>query len=154
MTQPVYDVFVRSNEATYRCETLAESTHNKVYLVAKSKMVANTTSLFSKHTETVSLVNHNRGIIFMFQTNNLGKVCKISLHGENTIDNNKFYCLGTTFLKLFLKIFHVVVLILKASGKRKSASVHNGSVIAVVANDIVFTTSETRNNTTVYAEAG
>lgn len=48
--------------------------------IGKSEVVANTTTLLAKHTETVSLVYHNRAIVLMLQFYNSRQISKVTLH--------------------------------------------------------------------------
>src|SRR5574344_726342 len=62
MTYPIdYDA-VTSDEAANTGKTLAESTHDKVNLVTKSKMITHATSLFSNNAKTMCFIYHNRCI--------------------------------------------------------------------------------------------
>ena len=73
-------VLIASDEATDRSHRLRECTHDKVDLIGKSEVVANTTTLLAKHTDTVSLVYHNRAVVLMLQLYNSRQVSKVTLH--------------------------------------------------------------------------
>ena len=74
MTQPVNDRLVSRNKTTDRSQRFTESTHNQVDFVCQTEMVANTASLFSEYTQSMSFVHHDSSIIFMFQTHYFGQI--------------------------------------------------------------------------------
>ena len=54
--------------------------------------------------------------------------------------------------ELMLKVFHVVVLVVEELREGKAASVHDGCVVAVIADDVVVTTCQTGYDTRVDCE--
>ena len=98
----VDDGTVGSDKTTNRCETLRESTHDKVHIVGESEVVANTTTLSTEDTDTVSLIHHYSGAILLFEFNDFGQIAKVTFHRENAIHDDEFHRVGLTLLKLAL----------------------------------------------------
>ena len=117
MTQVIGYHLAGGDKTAKRCNRLGESTHDKVYLVAESEMVAHTASTFSKDADTVSLINHDAGVILVCQVHNVGKLAHVALHRENAVGNDELYTIGLTLLELSLKRSHVVVLVLERVGE-------------------------------------
>ena len=80
MLQIVNGICIASDETTDRSQALRESTHDKVYLVGKSEMIANTTSLTTEYTDAMSLVDHDRAIVFMLKLYDFRKLSQVALH--------------------------------------------------------------------------
>ena len=57
-------------------------------------------------------------------------------------------------LEKVLKVFHVVVLVVELAGERKTASVNNARVVAVVTDDVVAASHHNGKHAGVYREAG
>ena len=86
-------------------------------------MVAHSSTLTAEDSNAVSLVHHDRTVVLVLQFDNLRQLCKIALHGEYAIDNNKLDGLVGQLLEYALQVFHVIMLVVQLLGKRKSASV-------------------------------
>src|SRR3712207_9529958 len=95
-------------------------------------MIADSASLFSENSQTVSFVHHDCCVVFVLQAYYFRQIGQISFHRENTVDNNQFYRVGITFLELFFQIRHVVVLVFQLLGKGETPAVYNGSMVAIV----------------------
>ena len=154
MSQPVDNTFVSCDKTTYRSKRFAESTHDEVHFSRKPKVITNTTSLTTKHTYTMCFVYHDGGIVLMFKFHDFGEIGQITFHGEHAIHHDKFHGFRSAFLKLTLQIGHIVMLILQASGEGQSAAIYNGSMVAVIANDVILATGQARNNAGVNRKTG
>ena len=115
-------------------------THDEVYLVGQSEMIAYAPTLTAEDTDAMGLVDHDRAVVLVFQLNNLGQLCKVALHGEDTVDDNELDSFIWQLLQHTLQVFHVIVLVVQLAGKRKTATVHNTCVVTIVADDIVVLT--------------
>ena len=73
----------------------------------------------------------------MLQLYNLGQLCQVALHREDAVDNDELDGLVGQILQHSLKILHIVVLVVELLGKRKTTTVHNRSVVAIVADDVI-----------------
>ena len=116
-------------------------------------MVANTSTLLTKDTNTVGFVNHNRAVVLMLQLNNLRQFGQVALHREYAIDNNQLDSLVRQLLQHALQISHIVVLIVQLTSKRQTATVHNTCVITIVADDIVVLTNNHCQNALIDRES-
>ena len=113
-------------------------------------MVANSSTLLAENTQSVSLIYHDRAIILMLQPYYFWKICKVSLHWEDTIDYNELNGFLRQLLQYTLKVFHIVVFVMKLSGKAQTSSVYNTCVVAVVADNIITTSYHRCQDTRVY----
>lgn len=52
-------------------------------------MIANTTSLTTEYADTMSLVNHHRTIVLVFQFDDFRQFSQVTFHGEYTIHYDK-----------------------------------------------------------------
>ena len=154
MSKPVYYTRIGSNESSYRRKALTESTHNKVYLIGKSEMVADASPLLSEHTESVSLIDHYSRVVLVFKTNYFGKIGKVAFHRENTIHHDQFDSIRLAFLEFFFQIGHIVMFVLQLSRKGETAAIYDGSVHAVVTDNVIVTSRQLRNNTLIYSKSG
>ena len=118
MANPVDDALVGSYESTHRCQRLAEGAHDEVNLLGETEMVANTAAIATEDSHAVSLVNHNGGVVLMLELDYLGQLGKVTLHGEDTVNNYELDSLGLTLLQLLLEVIHIVVLILEIGAQR------------------------------------
>ena len=117
-------------------------------------MIANTTALLPKYTQAMSFVHVNAGIVFLLQADNFGQIGQITFHGKSPIHNNQLYSIRFALLELFLQSFHIVMLVLQLSGKCKTTAVYNGSMVTVIADNIIPTSHNGGNNAFVYSESG
>ena len=152
MAKPVDGIEIGSNESTDGCQRLRESSHDQINLVGQPEMVAHATSLLAEDTDAVSLVDHNRTVVLMLQLNDCGEIAKVTFHREDTIDHNQFHGFLRQFLQHALQILHVVVLIVKLLGKRKTAAVDNTCVVAVVTDNIIVFAKQCRNDALIDRE--
>ena len=149
MAQVVDGVGISSNEASYGGKALRESAHDEVYLVCKAEVIAYATSLLAEYTQAVGFVNHEGAVVFMLELYDFRKLCKVSLHGEHAVYDNQLDGFFWQLLKHALQILHVVVLVMQLCCKRKPAPINDGSVVSVVANDIVSTAYNRGNDTRI-----
>ena len=150
VTKIVDDGTVGSDETTNGSQTLRECSHDEIHIIGESEVVANTTTLATKHTNTVCFIHHHRSSIFLFELNDFGQIAEITFHRENTIHNDEFHGILFTLLEFALQILHIVVLIAQLFCHRQTASIYDRSMVAIVANHIVVRTKECRNHTTVH----
>ena len=102
MAEIVDDGAISSNEATNRSKTLRESTHDEVHIIGESEVVADTTTLATEDTDTVSLIHHYSGAILLFEFNDFGQIAKVTFHREDTIHDDEFHRVGFALLELAL----------------------------------------------------
>ena len=110
--------------------------------------------MITEHTNSVSLVHHDGTIIFMLQLHNLRQLCQITLHREYAIYYYQLDSLLRQLLKHTLQIVHIVVLIMQLTGKRKTTTVHNRSVVTIVTDNIVVLADNHCQHTLIYRETG
>ena len=108
--------------------------------------------MITEHTDTMSLVHHDRAVVLMLQFYNLGEFAEVTFHREHAIHHNQLNSFLRQLLEHTLQIVHIVVLVMQLTGKRKAASVHNRSVVTIVANDIVVLSYYHSQYTLVYRE--
>ena len=117
-------------------------------------MIANTASLFSEYTQSVCFVHHDAGIVFFLQTYDFGEVGKVAFHRENTIHHDQFDSIRLAFMEFFFQIGHIVMFVLQLSRKGEAAAIYDGSVHAVVTDNVIVTSRQLRNNTLIYSKSG
>ena len=153
MTQIVDGVPIRSYETTDRSKALgqrlAEGTHDEVDVLRHAEVVAHATSLTAEDTQSVGLIDHDGGIVFLLQFHNLGQGSQVAFHGEDTVHDDELHLVGLTALQHALQVLHVVVLVAKLGGKGQTAAIHDAGMVAVVADDVVILAHQLGNNTAV-----
>ena len=77
---PVDGVLVGSNEATHRCQALAEGAHDEVHLRQHVEVVAGAAAFTSEDTEAVGFVDHQRGTVAVANLYHLVHMRHIALH--------------------------------------------------------------------------
>ena len=115
----------------------------EIYIICHTKVVADTTSLFTKYTQTMCFVHHHSGVVLLFQCNDFREFGKVTFHGEEAIDDNQFQGLSIASHELMLEVFHVVVFVMEELGKRETTPIHNGCVVAVITNNVVVSACQT-----------
>ena len=105
--------------------------------VSQSEVVADAPTLSAENAKAVGLVDHDGAVVLVLQLDNLGQLCQVAFHREDTIDNDELDGLVGQILEHALKVVHVVVLIVQLFGKRKTTTVHNRCMVSVVADDVV-----------------
>ena len=101
------------DETADRSQTLRECTHDEVYLVGQTEVVAYTTTLLAEYAKTMSLVYHDRAVVLMLEFNDFRQVSQIALHREHTVNNDEFDSLLRELREHALQIFHIVVLVVE-----------------------------------------
>ena len=150
MTQIVDGIPIRSDETTDRSQTLRECTHDQVNLVSKSEVVANTTSLLTEYADTMSLVNHDRAVVLVLELNDSRQVSQVALHREHAINHNQLNSLLRQLLKHALQVGHIVVLVVQLTGESQTTSINDRCVVAIIADNVIVLTQQSRDNTLVY----
>jgi len=117
-------------------------------------MVANTASLTAEHAHAVCFIHHDAGIIFFFQLHDFRQWSQVAFHRKDTIHDDELHRFRVALLQFLFQGFHIVVLILQLGSERESASVHDGSVVAVIADDVVLAVYQGRDNALVHGESG
>src|SRR5574344_1987978 len=88
MTYPIDYRFVSCNESTNTSKRLTECSHDEIYLIGNTEIIANASAFSSKDTQTMSFINHDRSIILMFKTYNFGKISQVAFHREHPINDD------------------------------------------------------------------
>ena len=117
VAQEIDGVCIAGNEAANRSKALRECTHDEVYLVGQTEVVADSASLLAEYAKAVCLVYHERTVVFMLEFNDFGQLGQITFHREDAIDYDELDGLFGQFLKHALQVFHVIVLVVELSGK-------------------------------------
>ena len=112
-------------------------------------MVTYTTSLLTKHTQSVCLVHHDGCVVLVLQSYYLGQVAQVAFHGEYAIHNYQFHFIGLATLQYALQIGHVIVLIVKLGGETQAATIDDACMVAVITDDIVILAYQLRYHTTI-----
>ena len=112
-------------------------------------MVAGTTTVAAEDADTVSLVDHHGGIVFLGQTYNLGQVGYVALHRENTVGHNQLHLVGVAVTQLLFERFHIVVTIFYRSRERQTAAFDNRSMGELVPQNIIATAGHTGYDTQI-----
>lgn len=76
-------------------------------------MIADTTSLLTKHAKAMSLIYHDRAVVLMLQLYDLWQVSQIALHREHAIHNDELDCILRKLTEHALQIFHIIVFVVK-----------------------------------------
>ena len=155
VTQVVDNDAVCGDETTNGRQALGEGTHDKVDLLGEVEVVAHAAALLAKDTQAVGFVHHDGYVVVLvLELHNLRQFGQVSFHGEHTVHHNELHgILGAAF-EAALQVFHVVVLVVEALGKGQAAAVHDGGMVAVIANDEIVLGEELGDNAAVDGEAG
>ena len=103
MTQEVNGVPVGSNETTDRGQRLRERSHDEIYLVSQSEMVANAPTLFAKDANTMGLIDHDGAVVLMLQFDDGRQVAEVAFHREYAVYNDEFHWFRIALLQYFLQ---------------------------------------------------
>ena len=88
--------FVSGNEPSQGGERLAECTHDEIYLIGESVVVAHSTTILPQYPKAMRLVHHYGGIVALCKFYNLREVTYIPFHRKHTIHDDKFHLIGGT----------------------------------------------------------
>ena len=82
----------------------------------------------------------------MLQFDDFWQISQIALHREHAVNDYELDSFRTAFLQLLLQVFHVVMLVYQASGKRQSPAIYNTGMVTLIANYIVFSATDDRED--------
>ena len=77
---------------------------------------------------------------------------QVAFHREHAVDNDEFHSILLATLEFELQVGHIVVLVAKLLGHRQPAAVDDGSVVAVVADDVVASSYHHGNDSGIHRE--
>ncbi len=117
-------------------------------------MVTNTTTLLAKHTQTMSLVDHDGCVVFLLQLYNLRKGSQVAFHREHAVNDDELNLVGIATLQYALQVGHVVMLIMQLGCECQTTTVDDTCMVAVITDDIVVLANKLRNNAAVYGKTG
>lgn len=149
----VDEYLATSDEATERGEALTEGTHEEVDLIGQTEVVTRTATVVTEYAEAVSFVDHHRGVVLLRQTHDLGEIAQVTLHTEDTVDDDELDAVGVALLEATLESFHIIVLVAEALSGREADTLDDRSVIECIPDDIVFTAKEAGDDPEVDLEA-
>ena len=154
VTEEVDDGSIGSDESADGGQTLGEGAHDEVHVGRTTEMVAHTAAVAAEDTDAVCLVNHKDGIgILLLQGDDFGQGSQVAFHGEDAVHDDEFHGILLATLEFELQVGHIVVLVAKLLGHRQPAAVDDGSMVAVVADDVVVRTEEGGDDTAVDRKA-
>ena len=142
-----------SDEATERGEALTEGTHKEVDLIGQTEVVTRTATVVTEYAEAVSFVDHHRGVVLLRQTHDLGEIAQVTLHAEDTVDDDELDAIGVALLEATLESFHIIMLVAEALSGREADTLDDRSVIECIPDDIVFTAKEAGDDPEIDLEA-
>ena len=117
-------------------------------------MITDTASMIAEYAQTMGLVNHDRAVVLVLQFHNLGELGQVAFHGEYTINNYQLYGIIRQPLENLLQILHVIVLKLQLLCKTEAATVNDTCMVAIITDDIVFTSTDSGNDACINRETG
>ena len=149
MAQIVDSIPVGCDETTDRSQRLRECTHDEVDLVGKSEVIANTTALLTKYTDTMSLVDHDRAVVLVLELNDSWQISQVALHREHAIDHDQLDSILWQLLQYALQVGHVVVLVVQLTGKSQTTTINDRCVVAIVADHVVVLAKQCGDDTLI-----
>ena len=150
VAQIIDGVFVTGNETADGGKALREGSHDEVYLIGQSEVVAYASSLTAEDTESVCLIHHDRTVVLMLQLDNCRQIGQVAFHGEHAVNDNQLDSFLRQFLEHTLQIFHVIMFIVKLGGEAQTAAIYDACMVAVVTDDIIATPDDHGENTGVH----
>ena len=84
----------------------------------------------------------------------LRELAQVAFHREDAVHDDELHGVLGAAAEAALQVLHVVVLVVQRLGKRKAASVHDGGMVPVVADDEVVTGEKLRDDAGIHREAG
>ena len=154
VAQVVDNDAVCGDETANGSQALGEGTHDEVNLIGEVEVVAHAAALLAKDTQAVGFVHHDGYVVVLvLELHNLRQFGQVSFHGEHTVHHNELHgILGAAF-EAALQVFHVVVLVVEALGEGQAAAVHDGGMVAVIANDEIVFGEQLGDDAAVHGEA-
>ena len=106
-------------------------------------------SCFSHESTGMTLINHNKSIVFFSEYANLIELCNGSIHTENTITDNKAMTKLLRFFKHLLQIAHIIMLVTESLCLAKANTINDRSMIKLVTDDCILFIKQWFENTAV-----
>ena len=90
----------------------------------------------------------------MLELDDLRELAQVAFHREDAVHDDELDGVLGAAAEAALQVLHVVVLVVQRLGEGKAAAVHDGGVVAVVADDEVIAGEKLRDDAGVHREAG
>ena len=68
-------------------------------------------TFFTHETDSMGIINHYQGIVFVSQITDSLQIGNYTVHGEDAVSRNQTDAAVSSFLQFFLQISHVIVLV-------------------------------------------
>ena len=154
VTQIVGDRLAGSDETAQRCNRLGEGAHDEVYLVAQAKVIAHAATALAEDADTMSLVNHDVGIVLVGQIHDVGQLAHVAFHREDAVGDNELDTVRLALLELRFKRSHIVVLVLQGVGERETTSLNDRGMVLLIPQYIVIPAGKSGNDAQINTETG
>ena len=153
VSQPVRHAMGGQHTSADGRQRLGESEHGDVHFVRQTEMRRSTAATGTEHTETVRIVHHHAGIIFLRQRTYLRQFADVAAHGEYSVRDNQFACVLRDGLELPLQILHVRMAIAQYFRETQTAGIVDRSMVLAVIEDIVVLAADSGDDSEVGLEA-
>ena len=155
VAEVVDDHLVRRDESADGSEGLGEGAHDDVHLVREVEVVADAPALFAEDTDAVGLIHHDHDVVVLvLEFHDRRELAQVAFHGEDAVHDDEFDGVPGAAAEAALQVLHVVVLVVEGLGEGETAAVHDGSVVAVVADDVVVPGEKLGDDAGIHREAG
>ena len=118
-------------------------------------MVADTPALAAEDADAMGFIHHDHDIVVLvLELHDLRELAQVAFHGEDAVHDDEFHRVLGAAAEAALQVLHVVMLEMQRFGEGEAAAVHDGSMVAVVTDNIVVPGEELRNDAGIHREAG
>ena len=154
VAQEVDDGLVGRDEATDGGEGFAEGAHDQVHVVGDAEVVASAPPVIAEDAESVRLIDHDAGVVFLRERDDLRQLGHVALHAEDAVDDDQLDLVGLAFLELLFQRLHIVVLEFQFGGEREAMALDDGGVVELVPEDVVLASCHAGDDAQIHLEAG
>lgn len=151
---PVDGLLVGGDETAHGGEALGEGAHDEFHILELAEMVAGAAAFTAENAETVGLVDHKGGVVFVADVDHLVDMGHVAFHGENTVGDDELGSLEGCFLQHALKVGHVVMFVFLGVGVGNEFAFHDGGMDALVVEEVVAAGDDVGDDAAVGEEAG
>ena len=116
-------------------------------------MVHRSSSVVAENAESMSVIDHDSGVIFLCKVSYHWQVREISCHREHPIDDYQFWSIGLGKLELLFKRDHIIMGELENLALGQARPIYDTGVIVRIQEQISFVKTKKADYAKVYLES-